>query len=157
MKQSTMKKIGDVLWVEINTKHQGFYGYKLKKTSQQINKKTINQKNTNTNKNNKLVSKLDDKFWNLIKDYFPNDDKMDIDETKEKEHQKAKKFIIKSQNHQKEIENEVIDNMNMETNNEESTTIKNKVNKNNGIVKMEIDTNNNNNKMNTRYNNDELT
>ena len=73
--------------VEIDTKHQGFYGYKTKKINQsKDNNKTI-KKHKKKNKNNKLVSKLDNKFWNLIKHYFLDDydiktDKMNVENDK---------------------------------------------------------------------------
>ena len=67
--------------VEIDSKHQGFYGYKYKKTYQIENiKKTTNKTNKKTNKNEKPVSKFDNNFWELIQNYIQTDNTMEIED-----------------------------------------------------------------------------
>ena len=70
---------------------------------------------------------------------------MDIDETKEKEDKKVKKFITKTQNRQEEINDETINEINMKTDKEKDTTTQNNICKDYEIIKMEIDTKNKNN------------
>ena len=55
--------------VEINTKHQGLYACKFKRTFEgSEHKEVMNKKYKKITKKDKLSSKFDDKFWNLIKD-----------------------------------------------------------------------------------------